>query len=471
MIATLILRVTLLVVSAALLGCPSRSGGGAEEPPPPRPLPPAHAPGVVIPDAALRPAPPAAVARMARVERSLLPGGDRDAPPASIDARMAQHRVPALSVAVIHGYALEWARAYGVADVRTRRPVDVHTVFQAASVSKPVAALGALALVQRGVISLDEDVHARLRAWRFPPSPALTRPITLRMLFTHSAGTTVHGFGGYPAGSPVPTVPQILAGAPPANSPPIVVERAPGEGVKYSGGGFTVAQQVLVDATGLPFPALLQETVLDPLGMRDSTYEQPLPEARAANAASGHLDTGAPLPTRWHVYPEMAAAGLWTTPADLARYAIELMRAHARLPTAVIAPGWGHVVLTAQAKGNVGLGIFFDGKGESLRWAHNGANAGFRALLVAFGNGDGAVLMANSDNGFALFDEIVAAIAAEYDWPALKARKRRSAADDDAVPRYADADDDDEDEDEDEEAGLRAWATTRAAHTSGKGGR
>ena len=162
------------------------------------------------------------------------------------------------------------------------------------------------------------------------------KKVTLRGILSHSAGLTVHGFPGYAVAGPVPTLVEVLDGAKPANTGAIRVNVVPGSLWRYSGGGFTVMQQMIIDATGKPFPEFMRETVLAPLGMTSSTYEQPLPADRQSHAATGHYPDGRPVAGKWHVYPEMAAAGLWTTAPDLARFAIGVQRALASTSNAVL---------------------------------------------------------------------------------------------------------------------------------------
>jgi len=119
-----------------------------------------------------------------------------------------------------------------------------------------------------------------LKSWKLPENNFTAQhPVTLRELLSHTAGISVHGFEGYAAGLPVPTLIQILNGQKPANSDPIIVQDGPGQKFDYSGGGFTIVQQTMIDATGKSFPELLQTTVLKPSGMRDSAFQQPIDAA------------------------------------------------------------------------------------------------------------------------------------------------------------------------------------------------
>ncbi|MCA1621198.1 MAG: serine hydrolase [Acidobacteria bacterium] len=358
-------------------------------------------------------------ARRARVERGLLPPVlVRGAPAWSIEERLRHHKAPGVSVAVIKDFKVEWAKGYGFKDAGTREPVTERTLFQAGSISKPVAASAALKKVEQGRLALEEDVNLKLTSWKLPDNDfTAKRKVTLANLLSHTAGLTVHGFPGYAAGEKIPTVPQILDGAPPANTAPVRVDLEPGTRFRYSGGGTTVAQLLLTDAERKPFPDIMRETVLAPLGMDDSTYEQPLPAARARHAAAGHKADGGGVPGKFHVYPEMAAAGLWTTPTDLARFGIEVQLSLQGKSNKVLSKASAERMVTPYLpSSDVGLGFFSEERGQNVYFGHNGADEGFRAqLLVHREKGYGAVVMVNSDNG-QIIGEIFRAIAREYGW-------------------------------------------------------
>ncbi|MDF1502780.1 serine hydrolase domain-containing protein [Roseisolibacter sp. H3M3-2] len=366
-------------------------------------------------------------ARAARIAADLRPAvrvRGRPIVRSTIEARMREVGVPAVSVAVVDGGRIAWARAYGVADVAAGRAATPTTRFQAASISKPVASTAALQLVAEGKLALDDDVNARLRSWQVPASPAAGgRPVTLRQLLSHTAGLTVHGFPGYASGTAVPTVAQILNGEAPANTRPVRVDTAPGGIWRYSGGGMTVMQLLLSDVTGKPFDTLMQERVLGPAGMTHSTYAQPLPTALADEAATGYRRGGAPIAGRYHTYPEQAAAGLWTTPTDLARWVIAIQNAHAGAPGAILPRATAEAMLTA-GKGNWGLGPALEGEGDARRFSHGGSNEGFRAMTFGYlTGGRGLAVMTNSDLGATVASELIAAVAREYGWPGYAQRE------------------------------------------------
>jgi CubicO group peptidase (beta-lactamase class C family) len=329
--------------------------------------------------------------------------------------RMAMLHVPGVSIAVIHDGKIEWTRGYGLVSVGGP-PVTPETLFQAASISKPVTAMAVMHLVQTGKLNLDTDVNQYLKSWKVPANGFTEKTkITLRELLSHTAGMTVHGFPGYASDAPLPTLVQVLNGAKPANSPAIYVDIAPDSEWRYSGGGFVVTQQLLLDVTGKAFPTFMKETVLDPAGMAHSTYEQPLRKSRMGEAAMPYHSNGQPTPGGPHVYPEMSAAGLWTTPSDLARFAIELQRALAGKST-ILSAATAKEMLTP-IKGGYGLGIGVGGSAAHPYFQHNGANDGFQCDMVAYNSGDGVAIMTNSDSGGQLAGEILRTIAYERKWP------------------------------------------------------
>lgn len=386
--------------------------------------------GITLLTAAAAPKPPtewvarpSEVARIARVEAGLAPAAIPGEEPLrlSLQRWMELYRIPGLSVAVFDRNALVWAKAYGVKQAGGAEPVALDTLFQAASISKPVTALAALRYVEQGRWSLDANINDALVSWKLPENE-LTKEqkVTLRRLLSHTAGTTVHGFPGYAVGEPLPTLPQILDGVKPANTPPVRVDLVPGSEARYSGGGLTVVQLMMTDRLKKPFPQLMSEAVLVPLGMKHSTFEQPLPPALAPLAAAGTNASGKSVEGRWHVYPEMAAAGLWTTPSDLARFAIEVSKMRAGMSKRVLSPGMAKQMLTKQSDG---FGLGFQLEEGSDRFGHGGVNEGFTSTLIAFaGSGSGVAIMANGDNGPLLFERLAASIAAEYGWKSFTHR-------------------------------------------------
>jgi CubicO group peptidase (beta-lactamase class C family) len=339
------------------------------------------------------------------------PSDDLDA---FIQAQMSERQINGLSLAVIQNGRIE-ARAYGVIS-RGGAPVTTATLFQAGSISKPVAAVGSLKLVEQGTLSLDEDVNAKLKSWKVPENEfTRTEKVTLRRILSHTAGLTIHGFPGYDVSERLPSVAQVLDGT--GNTPPVRVDVVPGTINRYSGGGYTVMQQLVCDVTGKSFPDYMNDAVLKPAGMTSSTFQQPLPPDRAAHTASGYYRDRSPVSGKWHAYPEMAAAGLWTTATDLARFASEIQQSLAGRSNTVLSQGMTRQLLTEQVGGS-GLGLGLSDSGVSRTFAHNGRDEGFDALMLAFAEGGrGVVVMINANDNSGMMNRLVDFVSRKYDWP------------------------------------------------------
>ena len=340
----------------------------------------------------------------------------------TIESMMDEWGVPGVSVAVIRDFDIHWAKGYGVADVETGAAVDIETLFQAASISKPVAAMAVLRAVQDGSFSMDEDINGILTSWQLDGGEfTRDRPVTPRMLTSHTSGLgDGFGFPGYDPDDPLPTTVQILDGDEPSNVGDVSMERAPMTAMKYSGGGVTVMQLALSDALGRPFGDILQEYVLDPVGMEHSTFEQPLPPDRDLNATRSHDRDGQARGPKWHVYPELAAAGLWTTPTDLAGFAIEVQKAARGDPDRVLTRASVLEMLSPVGVGEFAVGFVIEKEGEGWYFSHTGGNWGFRALLKAHRvKGYGVAVMTNADRGGEVMMEIGARVARAYGWDSL----------------------------------------------------
>ncbi|TVR59992.1 MAG: class A beta-lactamase-related serine hydrolase [Gemmatimonadales bacterium] len=395
---------------------------------------------MAVPGTAQHPVPPAAPSGLAvdmeapdsliqAITSDLRTSGDSEhsqGNPWTLQERMEQLGVPAVSVAVVSDGRIHWARAWGIADPENGRPATRHTLFQAASISKAVAGVGALRLVEADLLALDGPVNHHLAGgWRIPEHQWETSaPVTLRHLLTHTGGLTVHGFPGYGPDDPVPALTALLDGEAPANTAPVRVDQEPGTAWRYSGGGTSVLQLAMEEVTGESFADWMAREVLIPAGMTSSTYAQPLPDSLRERAAVAHRTDGSVVRGGWHIYPEQAAAGLWTTPTDLARW-ILAVQAAAGTPGVEAAPDNRPLLEEATARamlteglGRWGLGLTVQGQGEHHRFSHGGANAGYRAQVVGWVEGSrGIAVMTSSDTGGVVAAELMAAIIRGYGWP------------------------------------------------------
>ncbi|MBI4421886.1 MAG: beta-lactamase family protein [Gemmatimonadetes bacterium] len=359
--------------------------------------------------------------RQYAVENALIPAvrvKGRPLPSMTLAARMRKYRVQGVSIAVINNYTIEWTKAYGVADAAGRTPADTGTLFQVGAAGQPISAALALRLAQSKKIDLDRDVNRSLKSWKIPKSD-LTRnhPVTARALLAHSAGLTATTAPGYPADAPIPTLTQVLSGSRPARTPAITVQQTPGQEFRSSAGDYVVLEQLLLDVAKRPFPDLAAELVLGPLGMTRSTFQQPRGPPLKGAAAAGHDATGKPI-EGWRVYPEQAAAGLWTTALDLARFALDVQLAAAGKPAKALSADAARQLLTTEHVGWPGLGVMVEGRDQSTRFRAAGATLGFESEMVAYVHrGQGAVVLTNTTGGGALIAEILNGIAKVYGWP------------------------------------------------------
>jgi CubicO group peptidase (beta-lactamase class C family) len=376
---------------------------------------------------------------VADIERLLRPNvriaGQPD-PAFDIVERMKYWHVPGASIAVVDNFQIVYAKGFGVTEFGGSTPVDTTTLFLAGSISKPVFATGALRLVEQGKLSLDEDVNAKLKSWHLPESKfTAAEKVTLRRLLTHTAGLTVWGFPGYASTVEVPTVPQVLDGAKPANTSAVRNDTTPGARWLYSGGGFTIAQLLTQDVAGEPFPSLMRRVVLEPAGMKRSTYENPLPAARHREAASGHERVDTPVPGRFHTYPEMAAAGLWTTAAELARWGLAVTRAYNGQRGGVLSPDMARQMVAKQVTvgeqyggGNYGLGVAVAGEGDTISFSHGGRDEGFVAYVIMWPKlGRGIVILTNGVSGW-FINEVRRGFGELYGISGVQPRQERTIA-------------------------------------------
>jgi CubicO group peptidase (beta-lactamase class C family) len=336
----------------------------------------------------------------------------------SLEERMKQLNIKGVSIAVINDYKVEWAKGYGFADEQEKRPVTGKTLFQAASISKSLNSLGILKLVEENKLDLNSDINNYLVTWKLPYDQKFKNyPVTLREILSHTAGLTVHGFPGYERGKEIPALPMILDGKAPANTAAIRVFTEPGQQVIYSGGGTTISQLIITDVTKQSYSDYMQKNVLDPLGMTSSSYRQPPADNLKELLATGYLADGTEVKGKYHIYPEQAAAGLWTNPADLCKYIIETQLAFLGKSGKVLSTEMTKLRLTPVLQ-DAALGTFVNTRvaGSARYFNHNGGNAGF--TCTAYGSldeGKGAVIMTNTENG-ALLEEILNSIATVYKW-------------------------------------------------------
>lgn len=331
--------------------------------------------------------------------------------------RMAYYKVRGLSVAVVNNYQVVWAKGYGWADEKEKRPVTPQTLFEPGSISKSLNAVGVLKLVQDKKLDLNADINTYLTSWKFPyDSLSKNKKITLAQLLSHSAGLSVHGFPGYDRKEKIPTLPEVLDGKKPANTPAVRSEFEPGLRFQYSGGGTTISQLILKDVTHEDYAQFMYNTVLKPMGMVNSSYNQPPANDKLKLVATGYYEDGREVEHQFHVYPEQAAAGLWMNPSDLCHYIIETQLSYEGKSSKVLTPEMTRLRLTPYNDKSSALGVFIEERGASTYFQHGAGNEGFRGQYYgSLEGGNGVAVFVNSDNGNILY-EVINAVAETYNW-------------------------------------------------------
>jgi len=337
--------------------------------------------------------------------------------PCGLEERMRHYYTPGINITVVDGGKIAWSGGFGRRNTRTGEKAGADTMFLSGSISKPVFSLAVAKLAEAGRIDLDRDVNDYLKRWQVPGAGGWQPRVTLRQLLSHTAGTTVQGFPGYERSGPVPGAVEILKGLPPSNTDPVVVNILPGTVMRYSGGGVTIAQTVVEDALGAPFARIMEDVLFKPLGLKNSTYDQTLPSKRRKQISYGYPYYGQEVKGGYHIYPEMAAAGLWSTGRDLAVLMIEVQKALGGESSFFSKKSIASMLTPQKIAKNIGFGFFLEGEGAAERFYHNGWDEGFVAKFISYKRGgSGAVLLLNSNAGFPMIDEVLRSIALEYGW-------------------------------------------------------
>lgn len=343
----------------------------------------------------------------------LEPPGRAAIGPVTLKAAMAALPVVSADIVVLDAGRIIWVCHAG--------PNPPNPVYQAASLSKLVAAVGALRLVQRRRLDLDGDLHGFLSTLGVVATPGVSnKGVTLRRLLGMTAGINVPGYAGYAPGAAIPTLMQIISGTPPANSPPVRIVYTPGSRYVYSGGGFEIVQALIEQATGRPFADAMRTLVLDPVGMTASTFVQPPPAALVARIAPGHFADGTELPGKWMVIPELAAGGLWSNARDLGALLAALLQSWRGVSGALLSAEMMRAMTMRVDGGPYGAGSAVAGAGRDLVLMKRGQNVGYQSYLLVYpATGQGIVVMTGSDNGTTLATAVIRRAAKILRWPPL----------------------------------------------------
>jgi CubicO group peptidase (beta-lactamase class C family) len=335
----------------------------------------------------------------------------------NIIERMAYYKVKGLSIAVVSNYKIVWAKGYGWADEKEKRPVTTETLFEPGSLSKSLNAVGVLKLVQDKKLDLYVDINTYLKSWKFPyDSLSKNKKITLANLLSHTAGLVIVNFPGYDRKAKIPTIPQILDGKKPANTSAVRSEFEPGLKFQYSGGGLTITRLIVSDVTQQSYDKFMYDNVLKPMGMVNSFFSQPPPKDKLKLLATAYHSDGSEVKNKFHVYPEQAADGLWTTPTELCNYIIETQLAYEGKSSKVLTPEMTKLCLTPYLNESAALGVFIQQRGTAKYFTHGARNEGFSGQYYgSLEDGNGVVVFLNTDNS-SIIDEVANSVATVYKW-------------------------------------------------------
>lgn len=347
----------------------------------------------------------------------------------TIEEQLKTYQINGISVAVVNEGKIEWTKAYGLADASQGNLVNEQMLFQCASIGKIVTALAALHLVKTGKIDLDEDVNQKLKRWQIKENEnTQQQKVTLRHLLSHSAGfTDDYGFLGYAPGSKIPNILQILNNEAPQATKVMQVNHTPGTQELYSGGGYLIIQVLIEDISGKPFPDFVQELIFNPLQMTHSTYSNEPDIQLNKPIAVGHKSNGKNLKKKkYHIYPEKAAAGFWTTAEDLAKLMIQIQKEFQGKSDLILNQKIAQALLSPQIN-HKGLGLNLRGVLHPQAFWHAGNNLGYTALFCGLlHEGKGAIILTNSDGGERIVQEFMASVAYAYDWPVMQSKEYQS---------------------------------------------
>ncbi len=344
-----------------------------------------------------------------------------------IVTKLKEHNIPGASVAVIHNGQLDWSKGYGITDAKNPEQVTPETLFQCASIGKIITAIAALQLVEEGKLDLNENVNKKLKRWKIKENQyTQNQAVTLRHLLSHSAGLTdEYGFLGYPPTNEIPNLMEILNNDPKSNAKkPLSIENVPGKIEKYSGGGYLIVQLLIEDVTNMGFAEYVEQQIFDAVQMVNTTYDYQPDKNLGHSIARGHKSNGKVFKNKkYHLYPEKAAAGPWTTAEDLAKLAMAIQGAIHNKPNALLDQQLIAEFITPQIN-RKGLGVNLRGIEKPQAFWHAGQNLGFTGLFYALTEkGDGAIILVNSENGETMIQEFISSVASVYDWPVMKSYK------------------------------------------------
>jgi len=315
-----------------------------------------------------------------------------------------------VSVALIDNYELVWAKGFGVTEIGTTDSVTDQTLFQAASISKPVTALAIMKKVQEDKISLNDDVDDQLTSWHIPKNNYTnSSAVTVKQLLSHTGGVanSFYYIPGYTEADRLPTIIDCLNGRMPAQNDPVKIIAMPGSQFSYSNCGYWILEALLEDLERKKFERLVAEEILTPIGMLNSTFESVLSSLRFKSIAAGHLDNNKLIEGKYYRIRPQSSGGLWSTPTDLAKFLIAIQKSRRADINDIISKD-NATLMTTPVMGSYGLGFSNEVRGTGVRFfGHDGHNIGYICSMIgSHDKGIGVVIMTNSENGWKAVNKI-----------------------------------------------------------------
>jgi CubicO group peptidase (beta-lactamase class C family) len=313
-----------------------------------------------------------------------------------------------VSVALIDNYKIVWAKGFGITEVGTNDSVTTETLFQAASISKSITAMAVMRKVQEKSISLTENIDKQLTSWHIPDNNFTNKsPITVKQLLSHTAGVSNTQFPGYHTNEKLPTIVQALNGESPAQNEKVKITFSPGSLYSYSNCGYWILALLLEDVEKKKFEKIIEEEIFTPLNMKNSTFDNHLPNQEYKSIASGHLSQNNLIDQKYYIYQPSSSGGLWSTPIDIAKFLIEMELSSKGQSNQIINEENTKLMLKP-VMGQYALGFTNEIRGTGVKFfGHDGHSIGFVSSMIgSLNDGFGLVIMTNSENGWKAVNKI-----------------------------------------------------------------
>ena len=331
----------------------------------------------------------------------------------TIPQMMREDNIAGVSMAFIDKGRIAWTKCYGFANIEDSIVVTPQTVFQIGSVSKPVATMAALKMVENGDLSLTEDVNLKLKGWKIPENNFTAKSkVTLEQLIGHTSGIENDVVKFYELGEELPTREQLLSGTAASGDKPITLVSVPGEKYKYSNPAYLVMEELMTDVAGKDFNKIMTDLVFEPCKMNSSSFEQPIPRRLMKLKAIGYDSDLNPLP--YNVYPFKAGGGMWSTSIDLGKFLIALLNDHNGTSKTLISKEMADKVFSKESKKSGFTKWYWK---NDVLFRHDGTIPGFSCFVMGSVDNDQAiVVLTNSSYSHSLLNFIWRTVAEEYKW-------------------------------------------------------